>query len=217
MNDMNHSIYRIIAIIIPTLIFLIAPTQAIIASAQLSPIQATGGNTTQIVSPSSNNKSGSSTPNVGNAMKTTTTTELCTPSSNNTTTAAMAANPIRNATTGISNSTSATFAGEKVYPIIGPAAPTNASSLRGNNTHGANTTTTTIQQSLTLARMHLEEGCGALKNNDISGALLHFSLVESALKDIQGNLTSSTTAGKAAANISVPPNGSSNTNSINHK
>lgn len=194
-NNTSWSAYKALAITIPALILLM-PAGAILASAQLSPMQSAGGNTTQTVTPNNN------ATNTGNA--TAASASLCAP--NSTATAGS------NTTTALSNSTSSTFSGEKIY-----SSTTNASSTGNNTTTAGNASgvNAAMTQSLDLARMHLQEGCNALNNSDTQGAFVHFGALEKALNDIQGNLTSSNATGTAAANMSAANNATNSTGSSN--
>ena len=67
----------------------------------------------------------------------------------------------------------------------------NATMTAGGNATG------TASQAVSEVRFHIEEACKALQSNDTQGALMHLNFAMMSLDNVQGNLTSTTTAGNA--------------------
>lgn len=67
----------------------------------------------------------------------------------------------------------------------------------GSATTTGNATTKAASQAASEARMHIEEACMALKNNDTQAALMHLNLATMSLDNVQGNLTATIRAGNA--------------------
>jgi hypothetical protein len=72
----------------------------------------------------------------------------------------------------------------------------------GSATTSGNATTKAAIQAALEARMHVEEACKALQNNDSRGALMHLGLAITSLDKVQSDLTTTTSAGNATNPLS---------------
>ena len=73
----------------------------------------------------------------------------------------------------------------------------NATTMGGGNMTTTANATSPASQAASDTRGHIEEACKALQKNDTQGALMHLNLALTSLDNVQGNLTSTSTAGNA--------------------
>src|SRR5919108_972422 len=164
-----------------------------VVSVQLSAVQATDGNetTTTTTAPSG----ASLGPEMGGGNATTTTAGMqsaCLSQNTTTTTAESGVNA--SATTSTDNTTTtvapsgASIGGDDATTTVGTAGSMNV---------------LVINQTAFQARMHLQEACAAIQNNDTQGALTDLNLATKSIDNILSNLTSTTTTTAGANQTST--------------
>jgi hypothetical protein len=163
-----------------------------VVSGQLSPVQATGGNETTATTAPSGASLG---PETGGGNATTTTAGMqsaCLSQNTTTTTAESGVNA--SATTSTDNTTTtvapsgASIGGDDATTTVGTAGSMNV---------------LVINQTAFQARMHVQEACAAIQNNDTQGALTALNLATKSIDNILSNLTSTTTTTAGANQTST--------------
>jgi hypothetical protein len=163
-----------------------------VVSGQLSPVQATGGNETTATTAPSGASLG---PEMGGGNATTTTAGMqsaCLSQNTTTTTAESGVNA--SATTSTDNTTTtvapsgASIGGDDATTTVGTAGSMNV---------------LVINQTAFQARMHVQEACAAIQNNDTQGALTDLNLATKSIDNILSNLTSTTTTTAGANQTST--------------
>jgi hypothetical protein len=165
-----------------------------VVSGQLSPVQATGGNETTATTAPSGASLGPETGG-GNATTTTTAGMQSACLSQNTTTTTTAESDVNaNATTSADNTTTtvapsgASIGSDDATTTVGTAGSMNVLA---------------INQTAFQARMHVQEACAAIQNNDTQGALTDLNLATKSIDNILSNLTSTTTTTAGANQTST--------------
>jgi hypothetical protein len=163
-----------------------------VVSGQLSPVQATGGNETTATTAPSGASLG---PETGGGNATTTAGMQSACLSQNTTTTTTAESDVNaSATTSADNTTTtvapsgASIGSDDATTTVGTAGSMNVLA---------------INQTAFQARMHVQEACAAIQNNDTQGALTDLNLATKSIDNILSNLTSTTTTTAGANQTST--------------